>query len=188
MAVLMTRARIVRLLLVLALFGAAALPARAASEALELQVKAAYLYKFATYAEWPAGAFDHAASPFVIGVAGSDEVALLLSNFVAGRTVGGHPVEVRRIERGDRLAGVHMLYASGERARVGEILAQARGYPVLTVTDSEQAFAQGSMINFVIADNKLRFEVALRRVNTGRLRISARMLAAAHKVETRIPI
>jgi hypothetical protein len=176
------------MLLVLALCASALLPARAAEAAVEQQVKAAYLYKFATYAEWPEGAFDSAGSPFVIGVAGSDEVAELLSRFVAGRTVGGHPVEVRRLERGASLAGLHMLYATGERGLVSEILAQARGYPVLTVTDSERAFAQGSMINFVIADNKLRFEVALRRVNTGRLRISARMLAAAHKVETRIPI
>ena len=188
MALLTIGSRFGWLLLALALCGAAALPARAADAPVAQQVKAAYLYKFATYAEWPAGAFEHAASPFVIGVAGSDEVAALLAQFVAGRSVGGHPVEVRLIGRGDKLAGVHMLYASGDRALVGEILAQARGYPVLTVTDSEQAFAQGSMINFVIADNKLRFEVALRRVNTGRLRISARMLAAAHKVETRIPI
>lgn len=179
--------RLRSLLVVLALCGAA-LTARAGEIRVEQQVKAAYLYKFATYAEWPAGAFDGPDSPFVIGVAGSDEVAQLLARFVAGRTVGGHPVEVRRLERGSPLDGLHMLYASGERGLVSDILAQARGYPVLTVTDSERAFAQGSMINFVIADNKLRFEVALRRVNTGRLRISARMLAAAHRVETRIPI
>lgn len=174
--------------LALALSLGTALPAQAAAPTVELQVKAAYLYKFATYAEWPAEALQHPPSPFVIGVAGSDEVAALLARFVAGRTVDGRPVAVRRIDRASALDGVHLLYASGPRTLVGDILAQARGYPVLTVTDSEQAFAQGSMINFVIADNKLRFEVALRRVNTGRLRISARMLAAAHKVETRIPI
>ncbi|MFD2366962.1 YfiR family protein [Pseudoduganella sp. GCM10020061] len=176
-----------QLLLVLVLLAAAALPARA-SEPVELAVKAAYLYKFATYAEWPPGAFDGPDSPFVIGVAGSEAAAELLQRLVAGRAVGGHPVEVRRITRGMPLDGVHMLYASGGRAAIGDILEEARGNPVLTVTDSDQAFAQGGMINFVIADNKLRFEVALRRVNTGRLRISARMLAAAHRVETRIPI
>lgn len=176
------------LMLVLALCGAAALPARAAAPQLESQVKAAYLYKFATYAEWPAGAFDDHESPFVIGVAGNDAVAGLLARFVAGRAVGGHPVEVRRIEPGRPLDGVHMLYASGDRGLVRATLAQARGYPVLTVTDSDQGFGHGGMINFVVADNRLRFEVALRRVNTGRLRISARMLAAAYKVETRIPL
>ena len=176
------------LLLALALCAGAVLPVHGSEPMVEQQIKAAYLYKFATYAEWPEGAFDSRDSRFVIGVAGSDEVAELLTRFVAGRTVGGHPVEVRRLERGSSLAGLHMLYVTGERGLVSDILAQARGYPVLTVTDSERAFAQGSMINFVIADNKLRFEVALRRVNTGRLRLSARMLAAAHRVETRIPI
>lgn len=184
----MTMRRLHRILLCVALFAAVALPARAGDPPVELQVKAAYLYKFATYVEWPDGAFVRAGSPFVIGVAGSDDVVALLTRIVAGRTVDGHPVEVRRVERGAPLDGLHMLYATGERALVSEILAEARGHAVLTVTDSEQAFAQGSMINFVIAENKLRFEVALRRVNGVRLRISARMLAAAHKVETRIPL
>ena len=184
----MAMRRLRRLLLGAALFAVVVLPARAGEPQVELQVKAAYLYKFATYVEWPDGAFGRAGSPFVIGVAGSEDVAALLTRFVTGRTVDGHPVEVRRVERGNSLDGLHMLYATGDRALVADILAEARGHAVLTVTDSEHAFAQGSMINFVIAENKLRFEVALRRVNTVRLRISARMLAAAHKVETRIPL
>lgn len=185
----MPRRRMHYLVLVLALSAAAMLPARAAPvPPIELQVKAAYLYKFATYVEWPAEVFDRPASPFVIGVAGNDEVVALLERQVAGRTVDGHPVEVRKVQAGAPLEGVHLLYATGDRTLVSDTLAQARGQAVLTVTDSDRAFAQGSMINFVVSENKLRFEVALRRVNKVRLRISARMLAAAHKVETRIPI
>lgn len=171
----------------LALLACAIAPALA-NEQLEQKLKAAYLYRFAAYVEWPEESFERAGSPFVIGVAGSDEVAEQLSQIVAGRNVGGHPVEVRRIGRKSSVEGLHMLYLTGSRDMVEHILGHARGKALLTVTDSDHGFAHGSMVNFVIADNRLRFEVALRRVNTGGLRISSRMLAAAHKVDTRIPL
>lgn len=176
-----------KFLIGLVLLACAAAPALA-QERLEQKLKAAYLYRFAAYVEWPEESFEAPASPFVIGVAGSAEVAEQLAQIVAGRNVGGHPVEVRRVDRRTQLEGMHMLYLTGERELVEHILGHARGKSLLTVTDSEHGFAHGSMVNFVIADNRLRFEVALRRVNTGGLRISSRMLAAAHKVDTRIPL
>lgn len=171
----------------LALLACAAAPVLA-QERLDQKLKAAYLYRFAAYVEWPEESFEGDDSPLVIGVAGSAEVSGQLAQIVAGRSVGGHPVEVRRVDRNSQLDGLHMLYLTGERATVEHILGHARGKALLTVTDSEYGFALGSMVNFVVADNRLRFEVALRRVNTGRLRISSRMLAAAHKVDNRIPL
>lgn len=184
---LLTNGKVRNFFLGLALLACAAAPALA-QERLEQKLKAAYLYRFAAYVEWPEESFERADSPFVIGVAGSDEVAEQLTQIAAGRNVGGHPVEVRRIDRKSTIEGLHMLYLTGERGMVEHMLDHARGKPLLTVTDSDHGFAQGSMVNFVIADNRLRFEVALRRVNTGRLRISSRMLAAAHKVDTLIPL
>lgn len=173
----------------LALFAGALPSAQAYANAqVERHLKAAYLYRFASYVEWPQDAFARPDSPFVIGVAGSEAVAAQLNRIVSGRTVDGHPVQVRRVRGNADLDGLHMLYATGDRYAVAQLLAHARGLALLTVTDSDQAFAQGGMINFVIAENRLRFEVALRRVNTNGLRISARMLAAAHKVDTLIPI
>lgn len=184
---LLTTGKVRNFFLGLALLACAAAPALA-QDRLEQKLKAAYLYRFAAYVEWPEESFEGDGSPFVIGVAGSAEVAGLLEQVVAGRSVGRHPVEVRRVDRPAQLDGLHMLYLTGERATVEHILGHARGKALLTVTDSDYGFAHGSMVNFVIADNRLRFEVALRRVNTGRLRISSRMLAAAHKVDTRIPL
>lgn len=184
---LLTNGKVRNFFVGLALLACAVAPALA-QERLEQKLKAAYLYRFAAYVEWPEESFESGDGPFVIGVAGSDEVTEQLSQIVAGRHVGGHPVEVRRIDRSTQLDGLHMLYLTGDRVMVEHILGHARGKPLLTVTDSEHGFARGSMVNFVIADNRLRFEVALRRVNTGRLRISSRMLAAAHKVDTRIPL
>jgi hypothetical protein len=154
---------------------AAAQPAR-----LETQVKAAYLYKFAGFVDWPGSAFARPDSPLVIGVAGNDELAAQLEQVAAGRSVGSHPLAVRRLHRGDPPAGVHVLYIAGaERGAWAELLAGARGLPLLTVGDAD---APGGMIRFLVVDERLRFEVALGQVAPSGLKISARLLAAAWHV------
>jgi hypothetical protein len=150
---------------------------------LELQVKAAYLYKFAGYVEWPDGAFPHQDSPLVIGVIGADAVADELEHIVTGHTINGRTITARKLRRGDPLTGLHMLFIGRlEKAHMLELFSEAKSKPLLTVTESEDAHALGSMINFVITNDRLRFEVALEPVGQGGLKISARMLAAAYKV------
>jgi hypothetical protein len=166
-------ARWVALCLCLLGGGAAAQPG-----ATEGQLKAAYLYRFAGYVEWPEGAFARPDSPLLIGVAGNDELASQAQRMVAGRSVNGHPVAVRRVRPGEVLAGLHILFVGAlERAQGGGLLDAAGREALLTVTDSDAA--PGGMIRFVVAQQRLRFEVALAQVNTARLHISARMLAAA---------
>ncbi len=155
-----------------------------AGPSLERQVKAAYLFKFAGYVDWPDGSFARPDSPLVIGVAGNDALAEQLEQMVIGRQANGRAVQVRRLRRGDATAGLHILFIGTlERQAMAELMAAARGQALLTVSDSDEAHQQGSMINFLIADDKLRFEVALKPVAAQRLRISARMLAAAYKVQ-----
>lgn len=154
---------------------AAAQPAR-----VENSLKAAYLVKFAGFVDWPATAFARADSPLLIGVVGNDELAAQLEKLVAGRKVGHHPLAVRRLRRGDALAGLHVLYAGDfERSAAAELLDAARGLPLLTVNDAE---APAGMIHFVPVAHRLRFEVALGQVAPSGLKISARMLAAAWRV------
>jgi hypothetical protein len=169
------------LLLLLALAGAARAQAPGA---LERQVKAAYLYKFAGFVEWPEGSFARPDSALVIGVLGADALAEQLEQSVAGHTAGGRAIVVRKLRRGEALAGLHILFIGAmERAALQEALAASRGQALLTVSDSDEAHALGSMVNFVVADDKLRFEVALKPVASARMRISARMLSAAYKVQ-----
>lgn len=171
----------------LLLLAAALLPVLAHAQGgtlLERQVKAAYLFKFAGFVEWPEGSFARPDSPVVIGVAGSEPLADQLEQTVARHTVNGRPLQVKRLRRGDSLAGVHMLFVSGQdKALAQDMLAAARGQPVLTVTDADETAGLGSMINFVIADERLRFEVSLRHAAAARLKISARMLSAAYRVQ-----
>ena len=172
------------LLLFLLLSMAPQLHALAQDQNLERQVKAAYLYKFAGFVEWPEGSFARPDSPVVIGVAGADQLAEQLEQTVAGHTANGRPLLVKRIKRGDSLAGIHMLFiAAQDKTLAQEMLAASRGQPVLTVTDGGDAAGLGSMINFVIADERLRFEVSLKHAAAARLKISARMLSAAYRVQ-----
>ena len=160
---------------------ACAQPAR-----VEVQVKAAYLVKFAGFVDWPGAAFARPDSALVIGVVGNDELAAQLERVVSGRSVGGHPLAVRRVQRGESLAGLHVLYVAGAdpaaaaAAATPVLLAAARGLPLLTVGDALDA--PSTMIRFHMVEERLRFEVALAQVAPSGLKISARMLAAAWRV------
>ena len=149
----------------------------------EYRVKAAFLYKFASYVEWPARVFVRPESPFVFGVSGADALGEELGQVVVGHSVGGRPVLIRKLRRGDSVEGLHILFVGGtDGGRPAEVLASAKGKPVLTVTESADTFALGSIINFVIVDDKVRFDVALREAELCNLRVSARLLSVARKV------
>jgi len=151
---------------------------------IEQRVKAAFLFKFGGYVEWPERVFPRSDSPLVIGVAGADVLAEELSRITSGRTMNGKPVTVRRIRSGEQITGVHVLFISrSEAGRLGELLPMTQAQPVLTVTETEKGLAQGSVINFVVADNRVRFEVSLAAANRNGLRIGAPLLAVAQRVQ-----
>lgn len=148
------------------------------------QVKAAYLYKFTNFVEWPANAFSGQDSPLIIGIVGADALADELQIASAGHAVNGRKLAVRKLRPADPITDVHVLFIGNvTRNRLTEIYALVRERPILTVTDSDEAHAIGSMVNFVMTSDRLRFEVALKPVTTAHLKISALMLAAAYKVD-----
>lgn len=180
----LARRTLAGLLLAIGLCTAAALAQPAAQQDLSRQVKAAYLYKFAGFVEWPQMRFAHPGAVLTIGVAGDEPLAAELERAVAGRVVGGHPIHVRRLAPGASTDGLHILFIDGsvEARTFASLLSAAQGQPVLTVTDAAGARAQGCMIGFVVADQRLRFDVGLDQVAPSGLRIGARMLAVAHRV------
>lgn len=152
-------------------------------EAVARQVKAAYLYKFASYVEWPGAVFARPDSPIVIGVTGDEPLRQVLARMVVGKTVNGRRLAVRRVEPGDTLSGVHMLFVGQADGRDPAGIVQAtRGQPVLVVADSSPTRSPGSMIIFVNVGQRLRFEVALGPVAQSGLKLSALMLSAAYQV------
>jgi hypothetical protein len=149
----------------------------------EHEVKAAFLFKFPSFVEWPREASG--AGPLVIGVIGADAVAAELEQIAAGRTIQGRPVSVRRIQPADSTAGLHLLFlGQGQAARLAEVERQAPAHPLLVVCEWPGALRQGAVVNFVPSDGRVRFEVALDAAERRGLRISARMLAVAQHVRS----
>jgi hypothetical protein len=149
----------------------------------DFQVKAAYLYKFISYIEWPPNTFPNADSPLTIGIRGADTMANELSKIVATHSINGRPVIVRKLASADTLAGINILFVGIEhRETYAEIMASAKGLPILTVTESEDALSRGSMINFLMIDGRVRFEAAPKAAKQCNLTISARLLGAAYRI------
>jgi hypothetical protein len=155
---------------------------------LEHRVKAAFLYQFAGYVEWPPMTFAQPGTPVTIAVVGAAPLAAELGHVAAGRSVGGRPVTVRRIRPGESLAGVHILFIGrDESAQLAQLARSALPRAILTVSETDGALDQGSMINFVLDDRRVRFEVALDSAEKGGLKLSSRLLAVAREVRTGTP-
>lgn len=165
------------------LLAASLAQAEPAPDAVERQVKAAYVSKFASYVEWPPVAFDSSEEPIHIGVLGDDGMAAYIAQLVAERTVNSRPVTVQALRSDSTVSGLHILFVGRNlNPQLHHVLAAARALPVLTVTEADDALAHGSMINFVMVDGRVRFEVSLKAAQPNNVRISARLLAAATRV------
>jgi hypothetical protein len=163
----------------------AAGPARAQGS-LEYPVKAAYLYKFGPFVEWPPAAFEGAAAPVVLCVVGDDPCGAALDRAVEGQHVGARPIVVRRIERLERGSGCHIAYLAGSAVQsVAEGLAGARGAGVLTVTDASREGGARGIIHFVIKDNRVRFHIDEQAAARNGITISSKLLSLALSVRTR---
>ena len=151
----------------------------------ESSVKAAFLYKFAGFVEWPPGALGRPEDPLVIGVSGNEPVAADLEQMVAGRTLEGRPVAVRRLREGEGAVGLHILLVGATREqRVRDAIASSPG-PVLVVTEQENGLRLGGVLNFAPEGGRVRFSASLAAAEARHLRLSARLLAVAQAVEGR---
>ena len=146
-------------------------------------VEAVYLYRFGGYIQWPPQALS--GPRFTIAVLGDDEVAEALSRVLKDHSMGGLPTSVRRARSLHDLAGAQMVYVGdGYRGDLHEVISSLAHRPVLVVTDEVDGLDAGSMVNFVIADGRVRFEVSLTSATRAGLKISSQLLAVAVRVQT----
>jgi hypothetical protein len=133
--------------------------------------------------EWPEAAFPRPDSPIVIAVAGNDPVFEQLAQLATGRTIGRRQVTARRLQKGDPLIGVHVLFiGNGAAAWSSELQTQTRRRAVLVVTEAEGGVPPGSVINFATADNRVRFDVSVEAAEANGLKLSALLLSVARQV------
>jgi len=173
--------------LALCLLVAIARPASAqapASQAYpEYAVKAAYLYNFGRYVQWPAQAFQGNESPLVIGVLGSDRFGGLLDE-MGKKTIEGHPISVRRFASMADYKPCHILFvaASATAEDKSEAIKVTQRASVLVVGEEAGFAEQGGVINFLVADNKVHFEINREAAKREQLKISSKLLGLAHIV------
>ena len=149
----------------------------------EYLVKAAFLYNFAKFVEWPPDAFPDPTSPFIFGIVGDDPFDDELNAMISEKSLSGRRFVVRRFRRGEDLRHCHVLFISAsEKKFLKLILESVRGSSVLTVADADGFARQGGMIGFVLQESRVRLEVNPQVAGRSRLKISSKLLALARIV------
>ncbi len=142
-------------------------------------LKAAFIYNFVKFTEWPSGLVP-AAEPFVMCVLGDAAVGDALERAVKSRLVGGHSMTVSQVASAGPLRGCHVLYVSGVPAgQAAQLVTGLRDVPVLTISDIEGFTQVGGIAQFFFERGQLRFSIQHESAKRARLRISSRLLALA---------
>jgi hypothetical protein len=156
------------------------LPGLASAQAPEYDLKAAFLFNFAKFVEWPASAFPGERTPLTICVYGEDPFGRTLDTVVQGERVGERGLAVQRPDGLDDLDACHVLFVCrSEKDRLEEVLAQVEGKPVLTVADTDGFLRAGGIINFILEGSKVRFLIDQEAAERSGLRISSKLMRLA---------
>jgi len=154
------------------------------SDSSEYLIKAGFIYNFAKLMEWPDPVFPQPNSPIVIGVLGNtDPFQGTLDDVLRGKQVNGHPFVVKHLKSKDDIKGCNILFVtSSETAHADELLHQIRGLPILTIGDTPGFAERGGIIDFVVEDNKVRFDIDVQAAKQADITISSRLLTLARIV------
>lgn len=148
----------------------------------EYELKAAFLYNFARFVEWPES--RRTRDELVIGILGDDPFGDVIDAVARGRQIKGRSITVMRIEGDDEIGHCDVLFISrSEKRRFGEITSRLDGDPVLTVGDSPSFLANGGMINLELNGPNVTFNVNLSAANRSELSISSKLLSLAQSVK-----
>jgi hypothetical protein len=152
----------------------------------EYEVKAAFLYNFTHFIEWPEQAFTIAKAPFVIGILGEDPFGNVLNEIIAGESVGGHPLVVQRYNSLNDITNCHILFISAKDNEIlSSVLSTLKDKSTLTVSDIPDFALKGGMINFFIENNKVRLRINLDRTRASGLTIDSKLLRLAQIVSSK---
>jgi hypothetical protein len=149
----------------------------------EYQVKAAYLYSFTKFVEWPAGTFANTADPIRMCILNDRSFVAQLIQIVGSKQIAGHPVLVILVQDGRQSRGCQELFISSSQSQETlQIMDSLRGTSVLTVGETNDFVAQGGIINFIVQDNHVQFQVNQKAASQAGLRMSSQLLSVAKRV------
>lgn len=159
-------------------------PVQAGSTSREYELKAAFIYNFTKFIEWPDDAFSGPGSPIFIGILGQDPFGGALENAIRGRKVNGRPLVIEHLESAASARTAHIVFVSrAESWRLDELKGALQGASVLVVTETENEFSPVVAINFTLAGDKLRFEINMDAATAARLKVSAQLQKLAKVIQ-----
>ena len=148
------------------------------------EVKAAFIFNFVKFVEWPSEVMPPGA-PLVLGVLGGEGIEESLRSYARGKTVNGRELVVRRVTAGDDNSRLQLLFVgTAEQRRAADVIRRLDGNAVLTVSDVEPLSATGAVIALAMDQNRVRFDINLDAAERNRLRISSKLLALARVVHS----
>jgi hypothetical protein len=146
----------------------------------EYVIKAAYIYNFAMFVEWPDKAFRRESSPIVIGIVGTDPFGAAIDQTVRDKKIDKRPLVVKRLQWDQEFEYCHILFiTSSEKARFAELVQRVKNLPILVVTESPGFAERGSIINFIVEQNRVRCEINVDAAKRAHLNISSKLLGLA---------
>lgn len=147
-------------------------------QATEYQVKAAYLFNFTKFVEWPADAFANNNEPFVVGILGPDPFGHHLTEIIAGESAFSRPIAIRYFNHPGEVGLCHILYINLPEKSV-DILKEMSGKPVLTISDDAGFCERGGAIRFFLENEMIRLEINQKAAQAADLKISSKLLRIA---------
>lgn len=161
-------------------------PIRAQAEGpTEYQIKAAFLFNFAQFVQWPPDAFAATDDSLTIGVVGTDPFGPYLDAIIRGEQVGDHHLAVRRFASVEQAVACQILFVGTlDKRELARLFERLKDHPVLTVGDAEGFARQGGMIRFVTENNRIRLRINLAAAEATNLKLSSKLLRPAEIVGT----
>jgi hypothetical protein len=149
----------------------------------EYSVKAAFIRQFTRYVTWPEGTFKNPADPIVLGVLGENPFGNALDQIASGGGSDARGISVKYYRTIEEYEPCQILFVSASEVKgMEKILDKTRNLPVLIIGDTPGLAEAGAVINFVIEDNKVRFEVNPEAARQAHLQISSKLLHLAKLV------
>ena len=165
------------------ILGAPLVGAQTKTPSEEYRLKAAFVYRFPQFVEWPAPALDGHES-VTICVLRPNPFGPVLRELIAGETLNGRPLEIKEIDRPSSIAGCHVVYVPGANNPAAKAVVEAVGeHPVLTVGESSQFLDDGGVISLQVVNRRVRFEVSTSAAERLGLRLSSQLLRLAARVK-----
>lgn len=147
----------------------------------EYLIKAAILYKIATFTEWPSGVYANATAPFTVCVLGQDPFGKALDT-IAGKRIDGRPVAISRIAQVEEASRCHLLFISESDAeKRARIIRHLAGRPILTVCDEPCSTQPSGIVHLEVVSERIRFAIDTDSAQSAGLKFSFRLLVEAEK-------